>query len=92
MFLQATFFTTAGNRSEAFFPRAIIWIEQGRRGRNHGTDEKETTDAKVSPSMDFRSLPAHRHNPLHGLQLEGILVGVQHLLQVIMPGEMHRGH
>lgn len=26
MFLQATFFTTAGNRSEAFFPRAIIWV------------------------------------------------------------------
>lgn len=28
MFLQATFFTTAGKRSEAFFPLAIIWGSQ----------------------------------------------------------------
>lgn len=32
MFLQATFFTTAGNRSEAFFPRAIIWMVRSRSG------------------------------------------------------------
>jgi hypothetical protein len=30
--------------------------------------------------------PSYCHNPLHGLQLEGVLVGVQHLFQVIMPG------
>lgn len=33
MFLQATFFTTAGNRSEAFFPRAIIWVVRSGQGR-----------------------------------------------------------
>lgn len=31
MFLQATFFTTAGNRSEAFFPRAIICVLGSKR-------------------------------------------------------------
>lgn len=35
MFLQATFFTTAGNRSEAFFPRAIIWV-LGQIGKGGG--------------------------------------------------------
>lgn len=32
----------------------------------------------------------HRHNPLHGLQLERILVAVEHLLEVIMP-KPHQG-
>lgn len=35
-------------------------------------------------------LPSYRHNPLHGLQLEGIFIGVQHLFQVIMPGGRQR--
>ena len=35
--------------------------------------------------------PPHRHNSLHGLQLEGILVGVQHRLQVIVPGGDTKG-
>lgn len=47
-------------------------------------------------SMSFNSHPAdrlhpcantihtHRHDPLHCLQLQGVLVAIQHLLQVIM--------
>lgn len=35
IFLQATFFTTAGKRSDAFFPRAIICGEG--RGEREGT-------------------------------------------------------
>lgn len=42
-----------------------------------------------------RHAAAHRHDPLHGLQLERVLVAVQHLLEVIVPapyqdGKSHR--
>lgn len=39
MFLQATFFTTAGNRSEAFFPRAIIWVLGVKQGKKWEEEE-----------------------------------------------------
>lgn len=35
--------------------------------------------------------PSYRHNPLHGLQLEGIFIGVQHLFEVIMPSGRSEG-
>lgn len=105
MFLQATFLTTAGNRSEAFFPRAIIWVvgsrseEKEKREGQHligGGAQGAKESCSLSPGpfpkeVPFLPLPApHRHYPLHGLQLEGILVGVQHLLQVVMPSERHK--
>lgn len=103
MFLQATFFTTAGNRSEAFFPRAIIWAEGQGRGRK-GRERASTQQRRSTGDQDSLTLgppppgegpsppaPAHRHDPLHGLQLEGVFVGVQHLLQVVMPGGGTRG-
>lgn len=95
MFLQATFFTTAGNRSEAFFPRAIIWWwGQGGERREAATlvRLRPTGGRGELPLAPACPVPAHRHNPLHGLQLEGVLVGIQHLLQVVMPGGSRRGH
>lgn len=53
MFLQATFFTTAGNRSEAFFPRAIIWVlgQMGKGGRGGST--LMTTRPYIHPGSLF---------------------------------------
>lgn len=59
MFLQATFFTTAGNRSEAFFPRAIIWV-LGQTGKGEGGG---STLIKSRPYIHPGSLCLDTQNP-----------------------------
>lgn len=66
MFLQATFFTTAGNRSEAFFPRAIIWAEGQGRGRK-GRERASTQQRRSTGDQDSLTLgppPPGKARPL----------------------------
>lgn len=41
-------------------------------------------EAADQQNPKVNTVVTHSHDPLHGLQLQGVLVAVQHLLQVVM--------
>lgn len=47
----------------------------------HGTERKCTHQA-----WNVCAGGAHRNDPLHGVQFEGVLIALQHLFKVIIPG------
>ena len=92
MFLFATFFTTAGNNSDAFFPLAMSWMK---------TENVSVSPISFCPTMTpqfvvsnysttCKNTFVHPYDPLHGLQLERLLVALQHLLKLIVPTRTNR--
>lgn len=74
------------------------WGQTGKEKRRVGEAEHRLEQNLIhtqghcswTPRPVTHGTPSYRHNPLHGLQLEGIFIGVQHLFQVIMPGGRQR--
>lgn len=88
MFLLATFFTTAGNSSDEFFPMAMSWAQNKQQNSSiHWPSHYFHLLLQLRGKLKESHFPwcTHPDDPFHGLQFERLLVALQHLLKVLIP-------
>lgn len=88
MFLLATFFTTAGNSSDEFFPMAMSWAQNKQQNSSiHWPSHYFHLLLQLREKLKESHFPwcTHPDDPFHGLQFERLLVALQHLLKVLIP-------